>query len=71
MKPILPPVITLQPSSLSVASGGGVDFVAAADGTPPLIYQWLFNGQPISNATNLVLHFDTVSADRLELIPCW
>jgi hypothetical protein len=46
-----PPVITTQPASATVLAGQSVRFQVVADGTPPLAYQWLFNGQAMSDAT--------------------
>ena len=44
------PIITKQPISLAKNACTNVTFSAAAVGTPPLSYQWLFNGSPISGA---------------------
>ncbi|MBM3844732.1 MAG: hypothetical protein FJ405_00405 [Verrucomicrobia bacterium] len=53
---VRPPLITLQPSSQTADEGGIAEFSVAAQGTPPLAYQWLYDGNnPISNATNPVL----------------
>ncbi len=49
---VSPPVITSSPASQSVAVGTPVTFAAAATGTPPLAYQWRFDGTNISGATN-------------------
>lgn len=43
----LPPVIAGQPRSRSVNTGDTVTFVASGNGTPPLTWQWYFNGEPI------------------------
>ncbi len=42
-----PPRITHSPVSRSVLAGNTVTFEVSADGTPPLEYQWLFNGEVI------------------------
>jgi hypothetical protein len=47
-----PPMITQQPQSRSVAAGGMAIFSVTAQGTPPLAYQWLHNGTPVSGATS-------------------
>ena len=52
---IIPPSITQQPVSTSAIEGGAASFVAAASGTAPLSYQWKFNSNPISGATNTTL----------------
>ena len=49
---IFPPVILVQPTSQTVPVGQSVTLVAQADGTPPLLYQWKLNGNPIAGATN-------------------
>jgi hypothetical protein len=37
------PVLTQQPTNLTVTSGGDAAFTATADGTAPLRYQWWYN----------------------------
>jgi len=49
------PTITSQPANLNVFAGSNAVFTAAASGTPPLYYQWLFNGTNLVSATNLTL----------------
>ena len=52
-KPIIqPPSITTQPTNQVVAVGQTATFTAAADGTPPLNYQWNKNGAAIPGATS-------------------
>jgi hypothetical protein len=46
-----PPAITQQPSSLEVIKGQDATFTVSSTGDSPLIYQWRFNGSPISGAT--------------------
>jgi type II secretory pathway component GspD/PulD (secretin) len=48
----LPPSITSQPAGQTVVNGSNAIFSAKAEGTPPLSYQWYFNGNAISGATN-------------------
>jgi subtilisin family serine protease len=48
----LAPVITANPQSQMVTVGATVSFSVSATGPAPLYYQWLFNGQPISAATD-------------------
>ena len=45
------PVITVQPASQAVLSGGNAMFNVAAGGVPPLACQWYFNNSPLSGAT--------------------
>lgn len=40
----VPPMITNQPVSEKVPIGGTATFAVGATGTPPLAYQWYFNG---------------------------
>ena len=48
---LVPPVITSGPASQTVAQGSNVTFSVSATGTPPLSYQWKFNGANIAGAT--------------------
>ena len=47
----VPPAITAQPASQSVAVGSTATFSLTAAGTPPLAYQWSVGSNPISGAT--------------------
>ena len=47
------PIITTQPFSQSQWPGLNVTFALPAVGTPPLSYQWQFNGPNIPGATNV------------------
>ena len=49
------PVITLQPTNQTVFAGTNATFNVTAISTPPLTYQWQFNGTHIPNATNTSL----------------
>ncbi len=42
-----PPQITSSPLGQSVSEGATVSFTVAASGTPPLSYQWWFNGEQL------------------------
>jgi photosystem II stability/assembly factor-like uncharacterized protein len=46
------PTIIEQPQSQVISSGSNAMFSVKAAGTPPLFYQWRFNGGAISGATN-------------------
>jgi hypothetical protein len=50
--PTIPPEIVTQPMSLTVYAGQAATFNVVARGTPPLNYQWRFNGAPLPDATN-------------------
>lgn len=47
-----PPTITTQPVDAIVLSGGDATFQVIATGSFPLSYQWIRDGQPISDATS-------------------
>lgn len=49
------PAITLQPASASVPAGGEAFFWVTATGTPPVTYQWYFNGSAIAGANQALL----------------
>ena len=44
-------VVDTQPQDQTVPVGSNAAFTVTASGTPPLSYQWLFNGSPIGGAT--------------------
>ena len=54
------PAISLQPTNLAVNAGNTASFSVSASGTPPLSYQWSFNGTNIANGTNLSLTLTNV-----------
>jgi Immunoglobulin domain/Immunoglobulin I-set domain len=60
---LVPPAITTQPASISVAQGNAATFTAAASGTAPLSFQWLKNGAPIAGANSNVLSLAAVTAN--------
>jgi hypothetical protein len=60
----LPPTIIAQPTNQTVAVGGTATFTVAATGTPPLAYQWSFNGTNIANATNATLTLNNVQLNQ-------
>ncbi|HEX9045694.1 MAG TPA: FG-GAP-like repeat-containing protein, partial [Verrucomicrobiae bacterium] len=49
------PVITNQPQNLAVFAGASATFTVGVTGTPPISYQWQFNGTNLPDATNSVL----------------
>jgi hypothetical protein len=58
------PVFTLQPVSQSVPAGTNVSFTAAASGSLPISWQWLFNGDPIPGATGPSLSMAPVATSQ-------
>jgi hypothetical protein len=60
----LPPVILDQPQSQSVVGGFNTSFSVRAFGTPPLTYQWLFDGTAISDKTNSMLFLSNVQTNN-------
>lgn len=58
------PTITSEPKSQTVVEGGTVTFTASATGSPPLTYQWAFNGVPIPSQTNSTLSLANVGFDK-------
>src|SRR5262245_50705211 len=61
----MPPILTQQPVSQSVTVGATVQFIAVAEGTEPLHYQWLFNETtPIAKATNAILVLSNVQTNQ-------
>lgn len=60
----LPVRITQQPISQTSFVGQDVRFVVAAEGTPPLFYQWSFHGAEIPGATRSTLTLDHVKVEQ-------
>jgi len=48
----LPPVMVAQPTNATVVIGSAATFNALVSGSPPLGYQWFFNGTPLTNGGN-------------------
>jgi len=48
------PLIVVQPQSLTAGIGSDVTFSVVTSGTPPLSYQWRFEGSEIPGATNSI-----------------
>ena len=47
-----PPLIVAQPQNQTVSAGASATFNVTATGTPPLAFQWRFNGTNIAAATD-------------------
>jgi sugar lactone lactonase YvrE len=52
---IVAPDIIQQPQNISVSAGQSFTLSVGVSGTPPISYQWLFQGNAISGATNSTL----------------
>ncbi len=50
-----PPVITLQPTNVSIVLNSNATFTVQATGSPPITYQWQFNSTNIPGATDTSL----------------
>ena len=50
---LVPASILSQPVSQSVVLSNAASFTAMVDGTPPLFYQWYFNGAPLADSVRL------------------
>lgn len=61
---VLPPSITSQPTNQAVYPGGNATFSVAAFGSPPLNYQWLFNGGAMNGQTNATLSLSGVTTNQ-------
>jgi len=57
-----PPHWVTQPGSVSTYVGGTASFLASANGTEPLAYQWYRNGLPLAGQTRTLLWLDNVTA---------
>ncbi|TAL04422.1 MAG: hypothetical protein EPO07_05130, partial [Verrucomicrobia bacterium] len=58
---LVPPVISQQPTNLSVIAGSAALFNVGASGVPAVKYQWSKNSSPIANATNASYTIASVS----------
>jgi len=58
------PVVVTQPASQAILVGGSALFTVAATGTPPLTYQWHFNGGSLSGATTTALSLSNVQLSQ-------
>ena len=56
-----PPSIRVRPASQETCIGSAVTFVVAANGTEPLSYQWMKNGQAVTGATENSYSIPSVS----------
>ncbi len=61
---IVPPLITMQPSNEIVLVGTSAQLQAAATGSQPLAYQWLFNGSNLDGASAATLTLANVQTSQ-------
>jgi hypothetical protein len=61
---LAPPIIATPPQSQTALVGSSVDFRAGATGSPPLAYQWLFNGSTISGAGSTSLQLTNLQSSQ-------
>ncbi len=61
---LVPPAVTLQPTNQTALVGATVTFSVAASGTPPLSYQWRFNGANLDSALAGTLSLTNVQPEQ-------
>jgi dipeptidyl aminopeptidase/acylaminoacyl peptidase len=61
---LVAPTITTAPTSETVYAGRAARFSVSATGSGPFTYEWLFNGTPITGATNSTLGIELVTSDH-------
>ena len=66
-----PPFISAQPASQTVTVGSTVAFTVTAGGTPPLSYQWRFNGTNLAGANSFTLTLTNVQSPTQALTRWW
>jgi hypothetical protein len=59
------PMITSQPANIALLPGQTAVFSVSAQGTPPFVYQWSFNGTALSGATDSTLTLTNVQSSNL------
>jgi uncharacterized repeat protein (TIGR01451 family) len=59
-----PPVVLVPPASTTNSAGTTATFSVTASGTPPLTYEWRFENNPLSNATNSTLILTNVQPSQ-------
>ena len=62
---LAPPFISLEPTNQTSAAGANVRFEVLAEGTPPLSYQWHFNGVALGGETSSELILTNVQANQM------
>ncbi len=59
-----PPWISYQPQSQAVLAGGTLNLSISVRGTRPYTYEWLYNGQVLTNQTGSVLRIENVTTNN-------
>lgn len=62
--PVVAPTIIAQPASITVSVASKATFRVTASGTPPLAYQWRFNGTNIPAEIGDTLSFSSVLTNK-------
>ncbi len=57
------PIITQQPTNETLLAGGTIALAATVVGTPPIYFQWYFDGSGIPGATNTTLLVNNAQAN--------
>ena len=60
---IVKPTIVRQPESVTLPAGSAATLEVEVSGTSPFAFQWLFEGNPISGATNAVLTLPNIQIE--------
>jgi hypothetical protein len=60
----LSPALVTQPTNLTVVVGATAQFTVTATGTPPLSYQWRWNGTNLAGATSTALILSNVQLSQ-------
>jgi hypothetical protein len=61
--PLFPAIVIVEPQGSTNLVGDRITLFAAADGAPPIFYQWLKNGEVIAGATSNTLTLANVIPD--------
>ena len=59
-----PPSIVNPPAPISGIAGGTANFIVGVAGTPPLSYQWFFNGSYLDGQTNKLLVLSSLTTNQ-------
>jgi len=63
--PLPPVIVAVNPGEAFVNEGGDVEFEVVAAGSPPLGYQWQFEGDDLTGATNAFLGLSEVAFNQM------